>query len=121
MISGKTGKVIGSRQGKSEWKLFTVYSRIKKLKEYNNYYRVIQDNRKLDIKKKVNYNNIIECIKLSNLLEHFNSDNIKKNGVGYIIDNYENIIIDKINEKDKINDFKTIDLMHTLNLTDELC
>ena len=51
VISGKTGKVIGSRQGKSEWKLFTVYSRIKKLKEYNNYYRVIQDIRKLDIKK----------------------------------------------------------------------
>ena len=121
VISGKTGKVIGSRQGKSEWKLFTVYSRIKKLKYSNNYYKVIQNNEKLDIKKKVNYNNIIECIKLSNLLEHFNSDNIKKNGVGYIINNYENIIIDKINEKDKINDFKTKDLMHTLNLTDELC
>ena len=121
VISGKTGKVIGSRQGKSEWKLFTVYSRIKRLKYSNNYYKVIQNNEKLDIKKKVNYNNIIECIKLSNLLEHFNSDNIKKNGVGYIINNYENIIIDKINEKDKINDFKTKDLMHTLNLTDELC
>ena len=92
MISGKTGKVIGSRQGKREWKLFTLYSRIKKLKEYKNYYNVIEDNRKLDIKKKVNYNNIIDCIKLSNLLEHFNSEKIKKNDVEYIINHYENII-----------------------------
>ena len=32
VISGKTGKVIGSRQGKSEWKLFTLYSKNKKIK-----------------------------------------------------------------------------------------
>ena len=99
MISGKTGKVIWSWQGKSERKLFSVYSRSKRLKNSYNYYRVIQNNGKLD------------CIKLSNILEHFNRDNIKKNGVGYIINNYENIIIDKIDENNKINDFKTKDLM----------
>ena len=32
VISGKTGKVLGSRQGKSECKIFAVYSRTKRLK-----------------------------------------------------------------------------------------
>ena len=54
MISCKTGKVIWSRQCKSEWKLFSVYSISKRLKDSYNYYRVIQNNGKLDIKKKVN-------------------------------------------------------------------
>ena len=53
-ISCKTGKVIWSRQCKSEWKLFSVYSISKRLKDSYNYYRVIQNNGKLDIKKKVN-------------------------------------------------------------------
>jgi len=36
---------------------------------------------KLDKKKRINYNNnIIDCIKLSTLLEHFKSNNIKKKG-----------------------------------------
>ena len=121
VISGKTPKVTGSRQGKSECKLFTIYSRIKKLANSYNYCRVIQNNSKFDIKKKVNYSNIIDWIKLSTSLEQFNNDNIKKKGVGYIINNYENIIIDKIDENDKINDFKAKYLMDTLNLNDDLC
>jgi len=47
-----------------------------------------------------------DCIKLYNLFEHFKSDNIKKKDVEYIIINYKNIIIDKIDENGRIKDFK---------------
>ena len=43
----------------------------------------------------------MNCNKLSNIIHHFNADNFKKKGVEYIISEYENIIIDKIKEKNK--------------------
>ena len=73
---------------------------------------------KLYIMKRVNYNNIIDCNKF---FRHFKRDNIKKKGIEYIINNYENIIIDKINENDKKEDFKARDVIDTLNLNDDLC
>ena len=40
IISGKTGKKAGTRQGKSEWKLYDILSRINKEKNTFNHYRV---------------------------------------------------------------------------------
>ena len=70
----------------------------KKLINIHNYYKVIQNNTKLIKKKGVIYNNEIDYIKLKTLLEHFKINNIKKKEVRYIINNYENLIINKIEE-----------------------
>ncbi len=54
-----------------------------------------------------------------NIFRTFQRDNIKKKGIEYIINNYENIIIDKINENGKKEDFKARDVIDTLNLNDD--
>ena len=38
IISGKTGKKVGPRQGKSDWKIFDILSRIKKEKKIVSYF-----------------------------------------------------------------------------------
>ena len=65
------------------------------------YYKVVKNNIILNDNKKVDYSKLMECNKLSNIIHHFNADIFKKKGVEYIISECENIIIDKIKEKNK--------------------
>ena len=121
VISGKTGKALGSRQGRSEWSLFTLYSVKKNLVKVCDYYKVVKNNIPLKDNKKVNYSKLMECNKLSSIIHHFNANNFKKKGVEYIISEYENIIIDKIKEKNKEINFESKNIKSILNLKDELC
>ena len=63
----------------------------------------------------------MEYNKLSSIIHHFNADNFKKKGVEYIMSKYENIIIDKIKEKNKEINFESKNIKSPLNLNDELC
>ena len=85
------------------------------------YYKVVKNNITLKDNKKVDYSKLIECNKLRSIIHHFNSDNFKKKGVEYIIYEYENIIIDKIKEKNKEINFESKNIKSPLNLNDELC
>ena len=121
VISGKTGKKLGSRQGRSVWNLFTLYSVEKKIVKLCDYYKVVKSNVILNDSNKVDYSNLMNCNKLSNIIHHFNADNFKKKGVEYIISEYKNINIDKINEKNKEINFESKNIKSPLNLNDELC
>ena len=85
------------------------------------YYKVVKNNIPLKDNKKVNYSKLMECNKLSSIIHHFNANNFKKKGVEYIISEYENIIIDKIKEKNKEINFESKNIKSILNLNDELC
>ena len=119
VISGKTGKKIGPRQGKSEWKLYDILSRINKEKNTFNHYIVITKNNEIKNNRKANYADLVATIKLSDIINEFKAENIRKNGIGNIIDNYNNILIDNIKIKDKVRSLRTDDFGSILNLNDE--
>ena len=120
IISGKTEKKVGERKGKSEWNLYTPLSRKNNNKKSFDYYTVKKktcDNNNI---KHANYAYLVECIFLSEIIGEFKAENIKMKGVGNIIKNYQNIIINKIKIKDKEKELKTDNFLKTLNLNDKL-
>ena len=122
IISGKTGKKVGERKGKSEWNLYEPLSRKNKDKGSFDYYIVKKrncDNNK-NTEKYANYADLVEGINLEEIIDEFKAENIKLNGVGNIIMNYKNIIINKIITKGKDRELKSDNLLKVLNLNDEL-
>ena len=61
VISGKTVKALGSRQERSEWNLFTLYSVKKNLVKVYDYYKVVKNNITLKDNKKEDYSKLMEC------------------------------------------------------------
>ena len=68
----------------------------------------------------MNYADLVKCIYLSEIIEEFKAENIKMNGVGNIIHNYKNILINKIKIKGTEKELKTDNFLKTLNLNDNL-
>ena len=66
------------------------------------------------------YEDLVEYIYLSEIIEEFKAENIKMNGVFSIIKNNKNILINKIKIKGKEKELKTEDFLKILNLNDEL-
>ena len=121
IISGLTGKLIGERKGKSDWNVYEPLSRKNNEKGSFDYYTVNKINWNYNIKSKyVNYADLVECINLSEIIEEFNAENIKMNGVGKIIKNYKNILINKIKIKGKEKELKTEKFLKTLGLDENL-
>ena len=102
VISGRTGKKVGSRQGKSDWNLYDILSRKNKEKNTFNYYIVVTRNNEIKNGNTANYTDLVKYTKLSDIIDKFKAENIRKNGVNNIIENYYNISIDNIKIKDKI-------------------
>ena len=65
--------------------------------------------------EKVKYKKLIKTVLLSEIIDAFKLDNIIKNGLNYIINNYKNIVIDKINGKIITN----VEMNKTMNIIDE--
>ncbi len=78
VISGKTVKALFSKQGRSEWNLFTLYSVEKKLVKVCDYYKVVKNNITLKDNKKVDYSKLMECNKLSSIIHHFSQIILRK-------------------------------------------
>ena len=53
----------------------------------------------MNIENYANYEDLLECINLSEINDEFKAENIKRNGVGNIIKNCKNIIINKIKDR----------------------
>ena len=68
VISGKTDKALDSRQRRSKWNLFTLYTVEKKLEKLYDYYEVVKNNNTLKNNKKVDYSKLMECNKLSSII-----------------------------------------------------
>ena len=71
------------------------------------------DNNK-NTEKFANYADLVECINIEEIIDEFKAENIKMNGVGNIIKNYKNIIINKIVIKGKDKELKTDNFLKTL-------
>ena len=87
VISGRTGKKVGSRQGKSNWKLYDILSRMNKEKNTFNYYIVVTRNNDIKNGNSANYTDLVKYTKLSDIIDKFKAENIRKNGVNNIIEN----------------------------------
>ena len=85
-----------------------------------NYYIVVIKNNEIKNGNIANYTYLVKYTKLSDIIDKFKAENIRKNGVNNIIENYYNILIDNIKIKDKIRPLKTDDFGSILNLNDEL-
>ena len=116
----KNWKKVGSRQGKSDWKLNDILSRIKKEKNTLNYYIVFTKNNEIKNGNIANYTNLVKYTKLSDIIDKFKAENIRKNGFNNIIENYYNILIDNIKINDKVRPLSTDDFGSILNLNDDL-
>ena len=68
VISRKIVKALVSKQGRSEWNLFTLYSVKKNLVKVCDYYKVVKNNITLKNNKKVDYSKLMECNKLSSII-----------------------------------------------------
>ena len=111
-ISAKTGKLTGSRKGESTW---DIYFPITRKNEERNTYKLYEIKTKnCDLKEKVIYTRIEKCLYLSEIIDSF--INIDKSGVDYIVKNYKNILIDKINNKIVTN----IELVKIMNIIDKI-
>ena len=75
------------------------------------------DNNK-NTEKYINYADILECKNLSEIIDEFKAENIKMNGVGSIIKNNKNILINERKIKGKERELKADDFLKTLNLND---
>jgi len=120
IISGRTGKKVGSRKGKSDRNLYNILSRMNKEKNTFNYYIVVTKNNEIKNGNIANYTDLVNYTKLSDIIDKFKAENIRKNGVNNILENYYNILIDNIKIKDKIRPLRTDDFGSILNLNDEL-
>ena len=63
---------------------------------------VANKNSEIKNKKVENYTDLVKYINLSDIIDKFKMENIKINGVGNIIDNFKNIIINKVKIKKRI-------------------
>ena len=120
IISGKTGKKVGPRQGKSDWKMYDILTRMNKEKNTYNHYIVVTKNNEIKNGNIANYKDLVKYTKLSDIINKFKAENIRKNGVNNIIENYYNILIDNIKIKDKVRPLSTDDFGSILNLNDDL-
>ena len=112
-ISGKTGKKTGSRKGDSIWKIYYPLTRRNQEKGSYNKYNIKKKNKEL--KEKVIYARENDCIYLSEIIDLFNINNLIKNGIKNIVENYKNIVIDKINNKIITNN----EIVKLMNINDE--
>ena len=112
-ISGKTGKKTGSRKGNSTWNIYYPFTRRKQKKDSYNKYNI--DKKNEELKVKVIYSRVTQCIYLSEIIDIFNKDNIIKNGIKNIIENYKDILIDKINNKIITNN----EIVKLMNINDD--
>ena len=67
------------------------------------------------LKEKVIYSRVTKCLVLSEIIDLFKRDNIIKNWIKNIVENYKDILIDKVNDK-KITNNEIVKLM---NINDE--
>ena len=116
VISGRTGKELKSRKGDSIWNLYIPLTRRKNVKDSLKSYTVQKFNKEISKEgDKASYTYLTKCIPLSEIINLFDVDNIKKNGLQNIIDACKNIVIDKIDNKIITNkEMNTI-----MNLNDE--
>ena len=112
-ISGKTGKKTGSRKSNSTWNIYYPFTRRKQKKDSYNKYNIDKKNEVLTVK--VIYSRVTQCIYLSEIIDIFNKDNIIKNGIKNIIENYKDILIDKINNKIITNN----EIVKLMNINDD--
>ena len=82
----------------------------KKTKKYS-YSKYNIDKKNDVLKVKVIYSRVTKCLLLSEIIDLFNKDNIIKNGIKNIVENYKDILIDKINDK-KITNNEIVKLMN---------
>ena len=108
-ISGKTGKKTGSRKGNSIWNIYYPLTRRKQKKDSYSKYNIDKKNDVL--KEKVIYSKVTKCLLLSEIIDLFNKNDIIKNGIKNIVENYKDILIDKINNK-KITNNEIVKLMN---------
>ena len=114
-ISGKTGKPTGSRLGSSIWNIYYPITRKNKNKDTFNKYNIKKKNDELKDNEKVIYTKVTECLRLSQIIVKFKKENMIQNGIKEIIDNFKDIIIDKINDKIITNK----EIVNLLNINDE--
>ena len=81
IISGRTGKKIGERKRKNEWKLYEPLTRKNKEKGSFDYYIV---KKKIVIIIYVNYTDLVECINLNGILDKFKAPNINTVCDGFV-------------------------------------
>ena len=112
-ISGKTGKKTGSRKSNSTWNIYYPFTRRKQKKDSYNKYNIDKKNEVLTVK--VIYSRVTQCIYLSEIIDIFNKDNITKNGIKNIVENYKDILIDKINNKIITNN----EIVKLMNINDD--
>ena len=116
VISGRTGKELKSRKGDSIWNLYIPLTRRKKVKGSLDSYTVQKLNNEINKEEdKASYTNLTKCIPLSEIIDAFDKDNIKKYGLKNIIDNCKNIVIDKINN----NIITNKEMNSIMNINDE--
>jgi len=114
VISGRKGKSLMSRKGESIWNLYIPITSRNKTKDSFLKYKVEKLNK--DLNEKVDYRIETKYIIFSEIIKLFNKDNIVNNGINDIIDNFNNIFIDKI--KNKIITNKEMNSI--MNVNDEL-
>ena len=101
-------------------KLYDILSRINKEKNTFNHYRVMTKNNDIKNGKTAKYIDLVNHTKLSDIIDKFKIENIRKDGLANIIENYHNIIIDKIKIKSKVRSIITDDFGQILKLNGEL-
>jgi len=77
--------------------LYIPIARRNKVKNSFLKYKVDKSNK--DLNEKFEYKAKVKCIPLSEIISSFNKDDFQNNGINKIIENFKNIIIDKINNK----------------------
>ena len=116
VISGRTGKELKSRKGDSIWNLYMPLTRRKNIKGALESYKVQKLNNEISKEEdKVSYTKLTKCIPLSEIINLFDGDNIKKNGLNSIIEVCKNIVIDKINN----NIITNKEMNSIMNINDE--
>ena len=116
VISGRTGKELKSRKGDSIWNLYIPLTRRNNEKGSLKSYTVKTLNNEISKEgDKASYTYLTKCIPLSEIINLFDEDNIKKNGLQNIIEACKNIVIDKIDNKIITNK----EMNDIMNLNDE--